>query len=72
MPPRVHHLPSHVERIALLKLRNGAELPLGKLGPTGHRSILKMMAKGWIVPGNASSFYRITLAGDAALRAQMP
>jgi hypothetical protein len=72
VPPRPDHLPSYVERNALLKLRSGHELPLGKLSPTGHSSILKMIAKGWIVRGTASGSYRITPEGEAALRAKIP
>ena len=70
MPARASHLPSHIERRALLELRSRGELSARDLEPTGQRSILKMMEKGW-VEGSGGT-YRITPAGEAALRAQLP
>jgi hypothetical protein len=72
MPARASHLPSHIERRALLELRSRGELSARDLEPTGKRSILKMMEKGWVEGGGATRTYRITPAGEAALRAQLP
>jgi hypothetical protein len=72
VPPRAGHLPSNVERNALQKLRSGREMRLKDLAPTGHRTILSMMAKGWIERGTESGTYRITPSGDAALRMKLP
>jgi hypothetical protein len=72
MPARASHLPSHVERRALQELRSRGELSARNLLPTGQQSILKMMAKGWVENGGSAGTYRITPAGEAALRAQLP
>ena len=72
MPARASHLPSHIERRALLELRSRGELSARDLQPTGRRPILKMMAKGWVEGGGSTGTYRITSAGEAALRAQLP
>lgn len=70
MPPRASHLPTHVERNALQKLRSGHEMRF--LAPTGHRTILNLMAKGWIQRGTESGTDRITPSGDVALRMKLP
>lgn len=72
MPPRAPHLPSNVERNALQRLRLCAELTLRELAPTGHRTILTMMSKGWIERGSESGTYRITVAGETAMRLKIP
>jgi hypothetical protein len=72
MPARASHLPSHIERRALLELRSRGELSARDLEPTGRRPILKMMAKGWVEGGVKPSTYRITAAGHEALRAPLP
>jgi hypothetical protein len=72
MPPRASHFPSHIERIALHKLQKRGELSATELYPTGRPTILKLIAKCWIEPGNASGAYRITPAGEVALRAKLP
>lgn len=72
MPARASHLPTNSERDALQRLRASGEMTLKALGPTTHRVVLKMMAKGWVEPGHNSRSYRITPTGDAALRAKMP
>jgi hypothetical protein len=71
MPARPSHLPTHLERIALQKLLTG-ELPSAKLRPTSSRIIGKLVAKGWIERGSAPRIYRITAAGEAAMRAKLP
>jgi hypothetical protein len=72
MPPRARHLPSNAERNALQRLRPGAELTLRELAPTGHRTILTMIAKGWIERGSEGRTYRITVAGKTAMRLKIP
>jgi hypothetical protein len=72
MPARASHLPSYIERRALQELRSRGELSARNLLPTGQQSILKIMAKGWIENGSSTGTYRITPAGEAALRAQLP
>jgi hypothetical protein len=72
MPARAKHLPNHFERTILQKLRTRDELSARNLEPTGHGIILKLMAKGWIERGTSSGHYRITPAGDAALRTPLP
>jgi len=72
MPTRASHLPTHLERSALQKLAARGELSARSLEPTGKRTILKMMAKGWVERGGVRGTYRITSAGNGALRAQLP
>ena len=72
MPARADHLPNHLERIALQKLRTGRELSLRDLGPTSRTTILKLTNKGWIERGAAIGTYRITSLGEEAVRAQLP
>lgn len=72
MPARASHLPSHIERRALQELRSRGELSARNLLPTGQHTIQKMVAKGWLESGVAPSTYRITAAGEAALRARLP
>ena len=56
----------------MLKLRARTELTARELEPTGQQTIQKMMAKGWLEHGVKPSTYRITAAGDEALRAPLP
>jgi hypothetical protein len=72
MPAREKHLPTHLERTALQALRAGSELSARELEPTTRRTILKLMAKGWIERGSSSRLYRITPVGEDALRIQLP
>jgi hypothetical protein len=69
MPPRASHLPNVFERTVLQKLTTG-EKPAADLirGVTAK----KLLAKGWIEHGNSPQVYRITPAGEAALRAKLP
>ena len=71
MPSRAQHLPRHRERTALLLLRAQGELPLKHLHPTGLSTITIMVEKAW-VDRVKSDTYRITPAGEAALKAQLP
>jgi hypothetical protein len=72
MPARAGHLPTHFERSARAKLRAHAQLRARELEPIGRQTLQKMMTKGWLERGNAVGTYRLTAAGDAALRAQLP
>jgi hypothetical protein len=72
MPTRASHLPTHIERTALQKLRERGELSELELEPTRYTTIAKMMIKGWVEPGCASSTYRITRGGEEALRTPLP
>jgi hypothetical protein len=69
MPPRASHLPNVFERTVLQKLTAG-EKPAADLirGVT----VEKLLAKGWIDHGSSPRVYRITPAGEAALRAKLP
>ncbi|MCS3929239.1 hypothetical protein M2175_004270 [Bradyrhizobium elkanii] len=72
MPARASHLPTSSERDALQKLRAGRELTLRALEPTGQRTIVNMLAKGWIERGSTAGTHRITPAGLAALLIKIP
>jgi hypothetical protein len=72
MPARPDHLPSHRERNAMQKMSIHGALPLVKLYPTGKVTLERMLAKGWIAVGGSPQTYRITPAGEAALKAQIP
>ena len=71
MPARPSHLPHNLERNALQKLSGTDGLPLVKLHPTGKRTVAGMIAKGWIEKRvNGGETFRITPAGEAALKAR--
>jgi DNA-binding PadR family transcriptional regulator len=72
MHTRPSHVPTHNERVALAKLRTYGELTARQLESTGHQALRKMIVRGWLERGEAVGTYRITGAGDAALRAQLP
>ena len=72
MTPRPSHLPNHYERSALTKLTSGRELPPSMLLPASRTTIAKLLKKGWIERAGSIQLYRITEAGKAALRADMP
>ena len=72
MPARPDHLPSHRERNAMQKMTIHGTLPLGKLYPTGKVTLERMLAKGWVEVGASPETYRITPAGEAALKAKLP
>jgi hypothetical protein len=71
MPSRASHLPNHRERTALLLLRARGELPLKTLYPTGLSTVTRMLEKAW-VDRVGSDTYRITPAGEAALKMELP
>jgi hypothetical protein len=71
MPAGPSHLPNHRERVALQLLRGHGELPLKALHPTGLTTVAKMIGKAWI-ERVGSDVYRITLAGEEALKARLP
>jgi hypothetical protein len=74
MPPRPRHLPHNLERTALQKLSVGRALPSSQLHPAGPQTVAGMLVKGWIEKqleaGSVS--YRITPAGEVALKAKLP
>lgn len=72
MPARADHLPDNRERNALQKMSIHGALPLVKLYPTGKPTLKRMLAKGWIELGGSPESYRITPAGEAALKAKVP
>ena len=73
MPARPSHLPHNLERTALQKLSGRDGLPVAKLHPTGKKTIAGMIAKGWIQKQvNGGETFRITPAGEAALKAKIP
>ncbi len=73
MPARSSQFPNHYERSVLQRLRLGNELPATKLlSPAGRATIKKLLEKGWIDHGSSIELYRITRAGDNALRAELP
>ena len=72
---RAPHLPHNIQRTALQNM-GGCQWMLARaLYPAGKGTIAAMLAKGWIEashgPG-AQPLYRITLAGQEALKAQIP
>ncbi len=71
MAQRLDHLPHHVERTLLLEMRARGELSLPPREP-GRPTIIKMLAKGWVEGVDKPYTYRITPAGEAALKAKMP
>jgi hypothetical protein len=74
MPPRPRHLPHNLERTALQRLSVGRALPFAKLHPAGPQTVAGMLTKGWIEKqlDAGSVSYRITPAGEAALKARLP
>jgi hypothetical protein len=74
MPPRPGHIPHSIERTALQKLITGQPLSLVKLHPAGKDTVARMLSKGWIVSETHAHGlrYRITAAGEAALKAKIP
>jgi hypothetical protein len=75
MPRRPNHIPDNVERSALQKMSATEGLPEERLHPARGRTIAGMVAKGWIegqLDPSVGLQYRITLAGEAALKAPIP
>jgi len=75
VPPRPSHLPHNVERTALQKMSASHWLPSNRLHPASKKTIAGMLAKGWIerqLDASAGARYRITLGGQAALKAKIP
>src|ERR1700712_1806591 len=63
VPARASHLLTTIERGALQKLRASGEMTLAAIGPF-HRTVLKMIAKGWVERGSDGLTYRLTPDGD--------
>ena len=73
MAQRPPHIPHNVERTALQNMKGSKWLPEAALYPAQTNTIATMLAKGWIEmhPGPHPK-YRITAAGDAALKVTIP
>jgi hypothetical protein len=69
MPRRAGHLPTHHERTVMLKMRALGQLPVRE---AASRTIVKMIAKGWIERDRSKDAFRVTAAGEAALKAELP
>ena len=75
MPPRPKDIPHNIERTALQKMIARHWLPTVDLHPASTVTIVGMLNKGWIdiqMADNGEARYRITLAGEAALKAKIP
>jgi hypothetical protein len=75
MPPRPKDIPHNIERTALQKMTAGHWLPTADLYPASTVTIEGMLSKGWIdiqMADNGQVRYRITSAGEAALKAKIP
>jgi hypothetical protein len=70
---RPPHIPHNVERTALQNMKGSEWLPGVALYPAKTNTIATMLAKGWIEmqPG-PRPMYRITAAGEAALKVTIP
>ncbi|MDO8398096.1 MAG: hypothetical protein Q7T45_09780 [Bradyrhizobium sp.] len=73
MAQRPPHIPHNVERTALQNMQGSKWLPEAALYPAKTNTIATMLAKGWIEK-QAGPYpkYRITAAGEAALKANIP
>jgi hypothetical protein len=75
MPARPSHIPHVVERTTLQRMSATKGLPLEKLYPSGKQTVASMIAKGWIErrsDDQGRAVYRITAAGQEALKAPIP
>jgi hypothetical protein len=76
VPARASHIPRSDERTALQKLQAvPVGLTISKLHPVGRQTVAGMLTKGWIVKHvgiREGTLYRITPAGEVALRAKIP
>ena len=75
MPVRASHIPHNLERTTLQKMNATEGLLARQLYPAGQVTLNGMIAKGWIekqMDANRGARYRITPAGEAALKAKIP
>jgi hypothetical protein len=75
MPARASHIPHNLERTTLQKMNATEGLLVRQLHPAGQGTLNRMLAKGWIekqMDAKAGARYRITPAGEAALKAKIP
>jgi hypothetical protein len=74
MPARPSHIPHHLERTTLQKMNATHGLSSAQLHPAGQHTIARLIAKGWIEKQMDAGGvrYRITPAGEAALKAKIP
>ena len=68
MPARPSHIPTYFERLGLEATIKSRPIP-GEVGP---RTVIKMLAKGWIEPAGPNRKYRITEAGFDAMKRKIP
>lgn len=68
MAARASHLPTHRERTLMQQMRALGELPVHE---AASPTIAKLVAKGWIERAGLKAF-RVTPAGEAAQRVQLP
>src|ERR1017187_9943282 len=75
MPVRPGHVRHNHERTALQKMNATEGLLARQLYPAGQVTLDGLMVKGWIekqLDASRGARYRITLAGEAALKAKIP
>jgi hypothetical protein len=75
MPVRASHIPNSLERTMLQKMSATEGLLARQLYPGGQETLDRMIAKGWIekqMDAKAGARYRITPAGEAALKTTIP
>ena len=75
MPARASHIPHNLERTTLQKMNATEGLLARQLYPVGQVTLDRMLVKGWIekqMDAKAGARYRITPAGEAALKAKIP
>jgi hypothetical protein len=72
MPTRPSEFPTTIERSILQKIRTGKEVRFDE--PGSKPALVRVLKKGWAeeVQGSASVAYRITPAGEDAMKARIP
>ncbi len=75
MPAPARHIPHNLERTTLQKMNATEGLLVRQLYPVGQGTLDRMIATGWIekqMDAKAGARYRITPAGEAALKVKIP
>jgi hypothetical protein len=72
MPTRPSEFPTTFERSILQKIRTGKEIQFDE--PGSKPALVRVLKKGWAeeVQGSAPVAYRLTPAGEDALKALIP
>jgi predicted transcriptional regulator of viral defense system len=71
LPSRAGHIPTHQERTALNVIRNGGDFNVENR--PSKTTIRRIIEKGWLERISlGQNQYRITTAGEAALKAKIP